>query len=135
MSETHRTRHDTRPSVCERRDARETRATMAGGARDADGTLHVADDLGDVLDDPAWHARGPWRSHFHVPVFREELAGGLRSTQPELERALRVVAREGLTKHIEVETYTWDVLPDELRTDRSAAIARELRWVEERLAR
>ncbi len=109
------------------------------GARDADGTLHIADDLCDVLDDPAWHARGPWRSHFHVPVFREELAGGLRTTQPELERALRVVAREGLTQHIEVETYTWDVLPEAERAAGSGfdlvdALEREMRWTLDVLA-
>lgn len=104
------------------------------GARDADGTLHIARDLPDVLDDPAWRARGPWRSHFHVPVFRDELVGGLRTTQPELERALRLVAHEPITNHIEVETYTWDVLPEAEKAAGSGfdlvdALERELRWV------
>ncbi|MDJ0522383.1 MAG: metabolite traffic protein EboE, partial [Planctomycetota bacterium] len=72
------------------------------GTRDAEGGLHVADDLGDVLDDPAWHARGPWRSHFHVPVFRREVAGGLRTTQPDLESALRYVASHDVTDHVEI---------------------------------
>lgn len=104
------------------------------GARDGDGTLHVAADLPDVLDDPAWHARGPWRSHFHVPVFREELVGGLRTTRPELERALRAAAGGGITDHIEVETYTWDVLPDAEKQAGSGfdlvdALEGELRWV------
>ena len=104
------------------------------GARDADGRVHVAEDLGQVLQDPAWHARGPWRSHFHVPVFRREVAGGLRTTQPDLERALRLVAREDITRHIEIETYTWDVLPDAEKFagsgfDLVAALEREMRWV------
>ena len=103
------------------------------GARDDGGALHVADDLSDVLDDPAWRDRGPWRSHFHVPVFRDALVGGLRTTRPELERALRVTAREGLTNHIEVETYTWDVLPDAEKEAGSGfdlvdALEQELRW-------
>jgi hypothetical protein len=32
--------------------------------------------------------------------------------------------------HLEVETYTWDVLPPELRqSGRAEAIAREMNWV------
>ena len=109
------------------------------GARDAEGALHLAADLPEVLDDPAWRARAPWRSHFHVPVFRDELVGGLRTTRPELERALRCVAREGLTRHIEVETYTWDVLPEAEKAAGSGfdlvdALERELRWVLDVLA-
>ena len=104
------------------------------GARDAEGTLHVADDLSDVLDDPAWRDRGPWRSHFHVPVFRDALVGGLRTTRPELERALRITARESITNHIEIETYTWDVLPEAEKEAGSGfdlvdALEREMRWV------
>ncbi len=104
------------------------------GARDGDGTLHVAQDLGEVLDDPVWQARGPWRSHFHVPVFRHEAVAPLRTTQPDLEHALQVAARTGLTDHIEIETYTWDVLPDEERRagsgfDLVEALAREYEWV------
>ncbi len=104
------------------------------GARDDDGTLHMASDLPAVLDDPAWRARGPWRSHFHVPVFRDVLVGGLRTTRPELERALRAAVRAGLTRHIEVETYTWDVLPEAEKEAGSGfdlvdALEHELRWV------
>jgi sugar phosphate isomerase/epimerase len=104
------------------------------GARDADGALHIAEDLGPVLDDSAWQARGPWRSHFHVPVFRHEVAGGLRTTQPDLERALRFAARNDVTDHLEIETYTWDVLPEAERaagsgTDLVEALAREYEWV------
>jgi len=108
------------------------------GARDEDGTLHIARDLGEVLDDPAWHARHPWRSHFHVPVFRAAMAGGLRTTRPDLERALRLVARHDLTDHIEIETYTWGVLPEAEREvpaegdagfDLVEALAREYAWV------
>jgi len=104
------------------------------GACDADGRVHVAEDLRVVLEDPAWQARGAWRSHFHVPVFRHEVAGGLQTTRPDLERALRIAARTPLTDHIEIETYTWDVLPAEERAAGSGfdlvdALAREYAWV------
>jgi sugar phosphate isomerase/epimerase len=69
-----------------------------------------------------------WRVHFHVPLFRERL-GPFSNTQPFLERLLPLVAREIPTHHLEVETYTWDVLPEEYRREPVVdAIARELRW-------
>jgi hypothetical protein len=65
----------------------------------------------------------PWRSHFHVPVFR---AAG--STQDETLRALRLQPSEIL----EVETYTWGVLPHAPRNDEEliANIRHELEWTE-----
>jgi hypothetical protein len=62
-----------------------------------------------------------------VPVFHAEL-GAFSSTQEDLFELL-VLATE-LSSHLEVETYTFDVLPEALR-DRPVveAIARELEWV------
>ena len=52
-----------------------------------------------------------WRIHFHVPVHAEQL-GPLRTTRRELRQALETVARElSYAPHLEVETYTWEVLP------------------------
>jgi sugar phosphate isomerase/epimerase len=82
------------------------------GARDTGGALRVADDLPAALDLPSgWSSTGPWRVHFHVPVFRKEAVPPLRTTRPELDRALAAVARGHVTPHLEIETYTWDVLP------------------------
>lgn len=52
-----------------------------------------------------------WRVHFHVPVNAERL-GPLRTTRPDLRRALSAVAELDYAPHLEVETYTWEVLPD-----------------------
>jgi sugar phosphate isomerase/epimerase len=69
-----------------------------------------------------------WRIHFHVPLFREEL-GPFQSTQPFLAELLALQAATPFTQHLEVETYTWDVLPEEFRREPvTEAIARELRW-------
>ena len=69
-----------------------------------------------------------WRIHFHVPLFLERL-GPFRNTQPFLKTLLPLLARTGATRHLEVETYTWDVLPEEHRRDPvDDAIARELRF-------
>lgn len=74
-----------------------------------------------------------WRVHFHVPIFRE-LTGPITTTQPELRDLLAHLRHAPATRHLEVETYTWDVLPEEHRREGVAeAVARELRWVMERM--
>ena len=52
-----------------------------------------------------------WRIHFHVPVHAERL-GPLRTTRQELRQALATVAQLDYAPHLEVETYTWEVLPN-----------------------
>ncbi len=60
---------------------------------------------------PASFATAPeWRVHFHVPVHRDQI-GRLQTTQAELRQALRTVAALDYAPHLEVETYTWGVLP------------------------
>jgi hypothetical protein len=34
-----------------------------------------------------------------------------------------------LTRHLEIETYTWDVLPDALKLPMTDSIIREMQWV------
>jgi sugar phosphate isomerase/epimerase len=70
-----------------------------------------------------------WRVHFHVPIFLERY-GALESTQGFLREVLRMHAARPFCSHLEVETYTWDVLPPELRSGPvTDAITRELRFV------
>jgi sugar phosphate isomerase/epimerase len=69
-----------------------------------------------------------WRVHFHVPVFTESL-GAFGSTGAFLRDLLGIVGREAVSEHLEVETYTWDVLPPEHRSSGvEDAIAREIRF-------
>jgi len=74
-----------------------------------------------------------WRIHFHVPLFQERL-GPFTNTQRWLGELLGLLRQESEMPHLEVETYTWDVLPERFRgEDVVDAIARELRWVMGRL--
>ena len=74
-----------------------------------------------------------WRVHFHVPIFLEELKD-FSTTQAFLGEILALHRREPISTHLEVETYTWDVLPERYRqVDVAEAIARELAWVIEQL--
>ncbi len=71
-----------------------------------------------------------WRVHFHVPVFLDAM-NAFGTTQGVLADLLAAQANQPITTHLEVETYTWDVLPDAYRNVAMAdAIARELDWVQ-----
>lgn len=70
-----------------------------------------------------------WRIHFHVPLFRREL-GSFANTQGYLAEVLGLLRQRAYTQHLEVETYTWGVLPEAYRAeDIVSAVARELHWV------
>jgi hypothetical protein len=100
-----------------------------------DGRLTRYLDLPEALEAAARDGGGlrEWRIHFHVPLFREEL-GPFASTQDYLTGVLHHLRHEPHTPHLEVETYTWDVLPEAFRReDIAIAVARELRWVLEQL--
>ena len=69
-----------------------------------------------------------WRIHFHVPVFVESY-GKFDSTQAQIRAALARMNRQRFTRHLEIETYTWQVLPEGLKQDLGDMIAREYEWV------
>ena len=78
-------------------------------------------------------ADGEWRIHCHVPVFLSDL-GAIGSTRSDLVATLAALRTRPLSAHLEVETYTWDVLPDGLRTgSKSADIAREIIFCQKEL--
>ncbi|HEX5406471.1 MAG TPA: metabolite traffic protein EboE [Pseudonocardiaceae bacterium] len=70
-----------------------------------------------------------WRTHFHVPVFLDDL-GPFRTTRFAIEQALAAHRAHHQSTHLEIETYTWDVLPEHLKTgDITDYVVRELEWV------
>jgi hypothetical protein len=70
-----------------------------------------------------------WRTHFHVPVFLDDL-GAFKTTRFAIEDALKFHRENKLSPQLEIETYTWDVLPEHLKTgDIVDYVTRELEWV------
>jgi predicted xylose isomerase-like sugar epimerase len=107
--------------------------------RHGGGRLLERDDLPDALGGARpLPGRSPWRIHFHVPVHAEPQPP-LQSTRDELAAALTVLVggESPVTDHLEVETYTWSVLPPGQRPadDRELikGLAAELGWVRDRL--
>ncbi len=112
---------------------------VPGAALAADPAADGTDDLPEALAGSAPDG-DPWRIHFHVPLHAEAQAPGLRSTTPELRESLAVLlgGDEPVVDHLEVESYTWGVLPSAQRptTDAElvAGIAAELTWGADHLA-
>jgi len=100
-----------------------------------DGKMTWFLNLEDAFED--WYKNpGPreWRTHFHVPVFLNDLGGAFGTTRFALEQALAVHKKTPLSAHLEIETYTWDVLPEHLKTgDIVEYVTRELDWVKGQL--
>jgi len=91
----------------------------------------LPDALAAAARDPGMHR--DWRVHFHVPIFLAAMQG-FETTQRDLSALLGALKREPACRYLEIETYTWDVLPPEYRTtDVCTAIARELSWTRSQL--
>lgn len=86
--------------------------------------LHGTDDLGQALVAGALPEGVPWRSHFHVPLHAPP-APPLSSTLDVLGQALAVLVggARARSRHLEVETYTWQALPAAMRPATDAQLA------------
>jgi hypothetical protein len=101
-------------------------------AMKSDQSLISYRDLPEALEDTHNEDVKEWRAHFHVPVFAQNL-GFLQSTQEDIIEVLKIQKNNPFSAHLEVETYTWEVLPDSLKVPIIESIIRELNWVKEQL--
>ena len=94
----------------------------------AAGVLTHYPDLDVALEHAASVPAGAeWRIHFHVPLFATGY-DGLGSTQDYARNVIDLATVSGAARHFELETYTWDVLPDGLKIDLLGSIVREYDW-------
>jgi hypothetical protein len=89
-------------------------------------------DLPEALADIQNPLAEQWRAHFHVPIFTKDY-GLVQSTQSDIVEVLKIQKAKPFTNHLEAETYTWGVLPDEKKLPIGDSIARELNWIQEQL--
>lgn len=106
-------------------------------SRSADGTIVRYKDL-DVALNPGTAlpplVTDEWRIHFHIPLHCAP-AGVLGTTADHVEGALDwLQANPALCRHLEMETYTWEVMPPEMK-NRSVVdqLAGEYEWTLARL--
>jgi hypothetical protein len=96
-------------------------------SRNSDGTKSHYPDLKEALVD--WNeTQEEWRVHFHVPLFINSY-GVLESTQGDIIKTLAIHAENPFSSFLEVETYTWGVLPEDMQKPIGESIVREIEWV------
>lgn len=87
-------------------------------ARASDGTLRRFRDLSDALEDAERHPDrrdSEWRVHFHIPLHAQP-APGFNTTSDHLLAVLDQLAGDPTwCRHLEMETYTWEVLPSGMK--------------------
>ncbi len=100
-------------------------------AKKSDGSLMRYPDLPQALADFDHPAVEEWRAHFHVPISLQEI-GVLAATQADILEVLELQKKQSFTHHLEVETYTWEVLPKQIKLPITQSIINELNWVIEK---
>jgi len=93
-----------------------------------DGTLHHYPDLLSALPYLVETQATEWRTHFHVPIFIRDYQV-LQSTQADIVTVLELLQENHACEHLEIETYTWEVLPSQMKVDLLGSIQREYEWV------
>ena len=104
-------------------------------ARTKDGRRIAWTDLPKALEELDTHPDiEELRVHFHVPLFVAPKAP-LESTAAALNGRFWSLVRAGVCPHLEIETYTFDVLPPEVHPgDIIESVAAEYRWVLDKLS-
>jgi len=85
-------------------------------------------DLPEALADYKEDEQKEWRVHFHVPLFIDSY-GVLDSTQNAIVKTLAIHKNTPFAPCMEVETYTWGVLPEAMQKPIGDSIVREMEWV------
>ena len=111
-------------------------------ARAPDGGLRRIADLHEALEQAPGTRDGEWRVHFHVPLFADRMdeRGALTTTRADLAALLALVHDPAVTAHLEIETYSFAMIPAARREALGAptlgdCLLREFEWVLGQLAR
>lgn len=69
-----------------------------------------------------------FRIHYHMPLYVERRRQ-LASTCGDTRTVLRLLKERGFSRHLEIETYTWEWLPPDLKLELLDSLHREYLWV------
>jgi hypothetical protein len=97
-----------------------------------DGSFEEFKDLDEAFEAYQPETFDEWRIHFHVPLFLETY-GLLESTQKEIRETLAIQKTSPFTNHLEIETYTWGVLPPAFQVPMAESISREIKTIQDLL--
>ena len=106
-------------------------------AKSNDGSLRRYRDLPDALDARAECGEiedQEWRVHFHIPL--HSVPGNhFNDTRDHIEGTLALLSSDpSICKHLEMETYTWEVLPSDMQSgDVVEQLVKEYEWTLEKM--
>ncbi|AVP88085.1 EboE, Xylose isomerase-like superfamily [Candidatus Phycorickettsia trachydisci] len=98
--------------------------------KDSQGVLKKFRDL----DQAKGETEDEFRVHFHLPVFVDKYDNFL-TTNNDIVNVLNFLKNHQITSCLEIETYTWQVLPQNLQIDLISSIQKEYEWVIEKLCK
>jgi len=103
--------------------------------RRADGQRAIYRDLPDALaGETSASAADEWRMHFHIPLHSPPTKLFDNTTDHLLGVLDLLATNPGLCSHLEMETYTWEVLPPELKNrDVVEQLVAEYEWTLDRM--
>jgi hypothetical protein len=96
--------------------------------KNSNGNLQNYIDLEIALSEFEYSDAEEWRIHFHVPIFIANY-GILESTQDDIITVLDLLKIYKFCNCLEIETYTWEVLPSAIKLDLIPSIQREYEWL------
>ena len=98
-------------------------------ARFKDGGLMRFKDLQPALDSKEAASAEEWRVHFHIPLHSPGNNGLVPTSDHTLATLDFLTANPGLCTHLEMETYTWEVMPEDMKsTTVIDQLAKEYEW-------
>jgi len=105
--------------------------------KDGQGKLTRYKDLPDYLEtirkNDFYSTQIEGRIHFHIPLYQSPLEP-ISSTLPHAQDTIKLLKETpSLCPHLEIETYTWGVLPKNLQTPLTQQISNEYQWVIDQL--
>jgi hypothetical protein len=100
--------------------------------RNVDGVLTRYNDIPEALTLHPFRNDEEWRAHFHVPIYADRTVS-CGTTGFFIEEVLPLLGGRGVL--LEIETYTWQVLPAEMRAGSvTQSIVREIEWLKSRVS-
>ena len=90
--------------------------------KDIDNALEQKSQLSDLKSSKA-------RIHFHIPLHAEPKAPFSSTIQHTIDTLNYLHENPEVCEHLEMETYTWGVLPDELQAPIEDQLTQEHLWV------
>lgn len=96
--------------------------------KNLDGSFHKYRDLPEALENFDNSNESFWRIHYHLPIFAEKY-NNFFTTSKEIQTVINFLKSSSITSCLEIETYTWEILPEELKLNLIESIVREYKWI------